>query len=106
MAAMLASCDSASHDLVAIKTARSLTDEWAFVAELEAKSALRSAYAEGMRREARQQLASAHKQISGKPGAPAEAIATAATLPEKADAAVLRSAAARLTGIEKQREDH
>ena len=97
--ALLAACSSQQDkELAAVKSAHSVTAEWAMIERLAAEGKVTRLYAGEMRDAAREELTSARKSLRGPA---AEAVDAAQRAPS---AASLAEAAARLDRAEKQLE--
>ena len=99
--ALLAACSSQQDkELAAVKSAHSVTAEWAMIERLAAEGKVTRLYAGEMRDEARGELKSQRKLLRGPA---AEAVDAAQRAPS---AATLAAAAQQLDAAEKQLEAH
>jgi hypothetical protein len=99
--ALLAACSSQQDkELAAVKSAHSVTAEWAMIERLAAERKTTQVYTGEMRDKAREELKSERKLLRGPA---AEAVDAAQLAPSPAS---LADAAARLDQAEKQLEAH
>jgi hypothetical protein len=100
--AALAACSSQKDkELEAVKSARSVLAEWALVEEQAARDRAPSTYVEVMRKQARDQLKTAQKQLVGQPQAKSVLERLQAGSP---DAGALKQADSILEPLEKSLE--
>jgi hypothetical protein len=99
-----ASQPAPDRDLAAIKAARSIVAEWALVNQLAAAGRLSGSFADGMRREARQQLSERLSELSDPASPAAREIARMSQAPARVDPGALRASAQHLLAIETQLE--
>lgn len=99
---VLAACSSqADQQLQAVKSARSVLSEWALVEEQAARGRTPATYVEVVRKQARDQLRSASRQLSQQPEAARLLLGFQHGSP---DAAELKQAGSSLEPLEKRLE--
>jgi len=99
-----ASQPSASRDLPAIKSARSIVAEWALVNRAAAEGRVTQTYARVMRKQARRQLEAQFKALSDPGSAAGRLVADCLRLPDDAPYPLLQAQSRRLQTIETQVE--
>ena len=99
---MLAGCGNGGAELAAVKSAHSLLAEWAAIEGMAAAGRVPKTYADEMRQEARQGLATDRAALKNRDAiAAVDALLSAPAVSEPQ----LKSAADRLDAIEKSLED-